>query len=150
MLKQVRRWLPERAIVVVGDSRFSVLELLHCTSQLHQPVHLVSRLRLDAALYQPAPPRQAHQMGRPRLKGKRLPHLADVLTHAQTLWQSVVLPGLYGNTERQLGIGSGTAVGITQANPSFRFVETQRQWSDLAILRTTPARFGLFSFGNPD
>jgi hypothetical protein len=24
-------------------------------------------------------------------------------------------------------------------------VETQRQWSDLAILRTTPALFGLFS-----
>jgi hypothetical protein len=117
MLKQVRRWLPERAIVVVGDSRFSVLELLHCTSQLHQPVHLVSRLRLDAALYQPAPPRQAHQMGRPRLKGKRLPHLADVLTHAQTLWQSVVLPGLYGNTERQLGIGSGTAVWYHPGKP---------------------------------
>jgi hypothetical protein len=43
MLKQVRRWLPERDLVAVGDSSFAVLELLHATSQLANPVHLVSR-----------------------------------------------------------------------------------------------------------
>ena len=86
MLKQVRRWLPERAIVVVGDSSFAVLELLHSVSQLANPVHLVTRLRLDAALYEPAPPRKLGQMGRPRLKGKRLPKLSAMLEAADTLW----------------------------------------------------------------
>jgi hypothetical protein len=29
MFKQVRRWMPERTLVFVGDSSFAVLELLH-------------------------------------------------------------------------------------------------------------------------
>jgi len=37
------------------------------------PVHVVTRLRLDAALYQPAPPRDAHTIGRPRKVEPRLP-----------------------------------------------------------------------------
>ena len=36
---------------------------------------LITRLRLDAALYDPAPPRQPATQGRPRLKGKRRPTL---------------------------------------------------------------------------
>jgi hypothetical protein len=48
MLKQVRRWLPERAIVIVGDSAFAVLELLAAARQLAHPVYWVTRLRLDA------------------------------------------------------------------------------------------------------
>ena len=32
---------------------------------------LVTRLRIDASLFAPAPPRRPGQMGRPRLKGRR-------------------------------------------------------------------------------
>lgn len=39
------------------------------------PIHIVTRLRLDAALYEPATPYRKGQMGCPRLKGKRLPTL---------------------------------------------------------------------------
>ena len=67
MLTQVRRWLPHRAIVLVADSSFAALELLEALRQLSTPVHVVTRLRLDAALYHPAPERQAKQMGRPRI-----------------------------------------------------------------------------------
>src|SRR6185369_12327830 len=42
----------------------------------------VTRLRLDAALYEPAPPRQPGTKGRSRKKGDRLPSLAQVLTDA--------------------------------------------------------------------
>src|SRR5215203_4091488 len=35
-------------------------------------------LRLDAALYEPAPPRYPGQLGRPRLKGDRLANLCVV------------------------------------------------------------------------
>jgi hypothetical protein len=53
MLCQVRRWLPQRTIVV-ADSSFAV-ELLEAATQMPLPI-LVTRLRLDAALYHPAPP----------------------------------------------------------------------------------------------
>ena len=59
--------------MLVGDNSYAVLDLLHCCQSLAQPVTLIARLRLDAALYEPAPPRQMGQNGRPPLKGRRLP-----------------------------------------------------------------------------
>jgi len=53
MIAQVRRWLPERSIVVVADSSFAALELLNAALELPLPIHLVTRLRLDAAPYSP-------------------------------------------------------------------------------------------------
>ncbi len=77
MLLLVRRWWPEREIVAVADSGYACIRLLaSCRRFLPEPVSFVTRLRLDAALYEPAPPRRPGQMGRPRLKGKRLPALA--------------------------------------------------------------------------
>ena len=66
---QLRRWLPNRPLVLVGDSGYAVLDLLHFCQSLHDPVAFITRLRLDAALYAPAPPRQPGRMGRPRMKG---------------------------------------------------------------------------------
>ena len=45
MLKQVRRWLPHRQLVVVADSSFAALELLFGLSQTKSPLHIVTRLR---------------------------------------------------------------------------------------------------------
>jgi hypothetical protein len=64
MLTQVRRWMPQRAIVLVADSSFAALEWLPALRQLPTAVYVVTRLRLDAALYDRAPVRQAKQMGR--------------------------------------------------------------------------------------
>ena len=55
MIKQLRRWLPKRMLVVVADSSYAALDLLHACQSLAQPVTLITRLRLDAALYEPAP-----------------------------------------------------------------------------------------------
>ena len=55
MILQLRRWLPQRPLVLVGDGGYAVLDLLHCCQSLAQPVILIARLRLDAALYEPAP-----------------------------------------------------------------------------------------------
>ena len=69
MLLLVRRWWPEREIVAVADSAYASLRLLaSCRRFLPKPVTFITRLRLDAALYDPAPPRRTGQMGRPRLK----------------------------------------------------------------------------------
>jgi hypothetical protein len=56
MVLQVRRWLPERELVLVADMGFAALELLAALSR--RGVICITRLRLDAALYEPAPPRR--------------------------------------------------------------------------------------------
>src|SRR2546423_630068 len=72
----LRRGLPGRAIVVVADGGYAAIALLARCARLANPITIVTRLRLDAALYAPAPPRRPGQLGRPRKKGQRLPTLA--------------------------------------------------------------------------
>src|ERR671916_237762 len=78
MLLQVRRWYPKREIVAVADRAYASLKLLDRCRRLRRPIAFITRLRLDAALYEPAPPRRQGQIGRPRLKGERLPNLSVV------------------------------------------------------------------------
>jgi hypothetical protein len=195
MIRQVRRWLPDRALVVVADSTYAGLELLADAAGLPQPVTMVTRLRLDAALYDPAPPREPGTTGRPRLKGERQPTLATRALDPATVWEPLTVPW-YGGATAQVEAATGTALWyhpgaptvalrwVLLRDPAGQFepqaflstdpgvppaqvvawfvarwplevtsqvarahlgVETQRQWSDLAILRTTPALLGLFS-----
>jgi hypothetical protein len=195
MIRQLRRWLPDRRLVVVADSSYAVLELLADAAGLARPVTMITRLRLDAALYDPAPPREPGTKGRPRLKGARQATLAQRLTDPQTGWVQLTLPW-YGGGMATRDLATGTAVWYHAGMPPvvLRWVlirdsaghadpqallctdpqvgpaqiiawfvwrwqlevtfhearahlgiETQRQWSDLAILRTTPALLGLFS-----
>ena len=70
MVAVVAGWAPERTVYVAVDSAYAGRTLLE-----HRPanVHVVSRLRLDAALWAPAPKRRPGQKGRPRRRGGRLP-----------------------------------------------------------------------------
>jgi hypothetical protein len=187
--------LPDRKLVVVMDSSYAVIALLATCVGLRQPVTVVTRLRLDAALYDPAPARQVGQRGAPRKKGTRQPTLAQRSTDANTQWTSVSV-GWYANTQRTRELATGTASWyhtgmpvvplrwVLIRDPRGKFptqallctdltatpahivewfvlrwqlevtfeearahlgIETQRQWSTLAILRTTPALFALFS-----
>jgi DDE superfamily endonuclease len=194
LVLQARRWMPDRPLVLVADSGFAALELL--AALVRQRVTCVTRLRLDAALYGPAPPRRPGTIGRPRTKGERLPTPAVVLADPATAWQRLTVPDWYGEGERVVEICSETAVWrhsglpvvpirwVLLRDPGRRFdpqallctdpaqeplqiihwftrrwqlevtfrevrdhlgVETQRQWSDKAIARTTPCLLGLFS-----
>ena len=78
LLLVVRRWYPQREIVAVADRAYASLKLLERCRKLGNPITFVTRLRLDAALYEPAPPRRQGQIGRPRLKGERFPNLSVV------------------------------------------------------------------------
>ena len=111
MLLLVRRWHPEREIVVVADRTYAFLKLLdHCRS-LTNPITFITRLRLDAALYEPAPTRRPGQMERPRLKGKRLPDLLVVAEDPSITWTSIaVRDWWYGEGERVVEIATATAV----------------------------------------
>ncbi|MGT2489236.1 IS701 family transposase [Methylobacterium oryzae CBMB20] len=115
---QARRWLPRRDLVVVGDSGFSALLFLDAMRRAR--ITAITRLRLDAALYEPAPPRPPGTIGRPRTKGARLPTLAAILAAKDTRWHAVVVPGWYGAGERTLEIASGTAVWRHGVCPSCR------------------------------
>ena len=81
--KQVRRWLPKRKIVLVADSTYAALGLLDSLVRLSEPVYMVTRLRLDAALYEPAPPRGPHQVRRPAKKGPKLPNSPSEKCHGE-------------------------------------------------------------------
>jgi hypothetical protein len=107
MIKQVRRWLPGRHIVIVADSAFAALDFLDAARR-HATV--ITRLRLDAALYAPAPERSAGQRGRTRLKGERLPALNQVLADPATAWTQLTLACWYGEHDRTVEVASGTAV----------------------------------------
>jgi hypothetical protein len=91
MIWQAQRWLPNRELVVVGDSAFSALEWL--SALVRRNITVVTRLRLDAALYDPAPVRRPGTNGRPRKKGKRRPTLRQVLERKATRWQRLLVPG---------------------------------------------------------
>src|ERR687893_2291644 len=104
---QARRWLPGRDLVLVADSSFAALDFL--AALVCHGVVCITRLRLDAALYDPAPPRLPGTVGRPRTKGKRLPNLSQVLIDAGTVWQRILVPGWYGGGERPAVLGSGPA-----------------------------------------
>lgn len=180
----------------MADSGYAALAFLAACRSWQKPVTVVSRLRLDAALYEPAPPRRPRQHGRPRLKGARLPTLATVAADTATAWTAVTVAHWYGAGERAVEIATATAVWyhtglppvplrwVLIRDPQGKFatqallctdlagdptqivawfvqrwqlevtleearrhlgVETQRQWSDLALRRTTPALLGLFS-----
>jgi hypothetical protein len=196
---QTRRWLPDRRLILAADSAFAALDLI---SAIRRHVCLITRLRLDANLFEPAPPRQPGRRGRPPLKGARLPKLSTVLADPGMVWTSVVVSQWYNAQQRELLTATGTAVWYKSGQPpapirwvlvrdpsgehdpqaflstdldaepctilgwfvsrwrvetTFQAgaakriqrthlgVETQRQWSGRAILRTTPVLPGLFS-----
>ena len=89
LIGQAVRWLPGRALVVVADSGYAAIELLAWCQRLPAPVTVITRLRLDAALYEPAPAHVATQTDQPRRKGRRLPTLAKRLSTSSTVWNRV-------------------------------------------------------------
>ena len=110
LLLVLRRRYPKREIVAVADRAYASLKLLECCRSLRNPITFISRLRLDAALYEPAPPRRPHQIGRPRIKGERLANLSVVAEDPRTVWKMTKIAKWYGSGERMVEVSSETAV----------------------------------------
>jgi hypothetical protein len=117
-LLQVRRWLPGRKLVVVMDAGYAAIDFLWQVAKFANPITLIARFRLDAALYEPAPERKPGQNGRPRKKGKRLPTLEQVLEDTRTNWKKVVIPNWYGEGRREVEIAFSTAVWFHSGMPA--------------------------------
>jgi hypothetical protein len=193
MITQVRRWYPARGLVLVVDGGLSAIWLAQRCVDLG--ITFVSRLRLDAQLYDPVDPQRPTRPGPKPTKGPRQQKLAARLTDPATNWSRQQV-AWYGGVQREMDLATGTALWhrpgyaplpirwvlvrdplgklspaaffstATETSPrhilqwvimrwsvevTFQEVrthlgfETQRQWSDKAIARTTPALLGLFS-----
>ena len=133
MFLVVRRWLPERPLVVVTDSSFAVMTLLWRVRQLPNPICGITRLRLDAALYDPAPPREPRRTGRPRLQGRRLPTLAHALQDAATGWTTVTVRSWDSEDERAVEVTSAPGVWYHSGRPPLPI-----RW---VLVREPPGKF---------
>jgi DDE superfamily endonuclease len=193
MMKQVRRWLPGRRLVLVVDGGFAVVSLAWACAK--NTVVMVSRLRWDAALYHPPGPQPPGKRGRKPLQGKRQRRLQEWAERSDTPWETVEVDW-YRGERKQLWVFSRTALWYTPRAPPVAIrdvlvadpegklrmeaffctdlqatpmeilpwvvmrwsvevtfeegrahlgLETQRQWSDQAIARTTPVLLALFS-----
>jgi hypothetical protein len=193
LMKQVRRWLPGRQLVLVVDGGFAAVSLALACVTYH--VTMVSRLRWDAALYHPPGPQPPGKCGRKPTKGQRQRSLQNWAERSDTPWETVEVVW-YGGQLKKLWVFSRTALWYTPRQPpvASRYVlvadpegklrmeaffctdleatpveilpwvvmrwsvevtfeegrahlglETQRQWSDQAIARTTPVLLALFS-----
>lgn len=195
MIMKVRRFQPKASIVLVGDGAYATVKLANCCNKFTLPVCLVSRLRLDASLYDSPPPDQPGKRGPKPKKGKKQASLVKRIEDKTVNWQKIKLDW-YDGIKRELEFFSGisfwytprhdpvpikwivvrdpkgelrteaffaTDLEATEKQILTWFIyrwnievtfeemrahlgfETQRQWSDLAINRTTPVLFGLFS-----
>lgn len=116
LVARVRRWWPRRQLILVGDPTYSAIELLHWCQSSIQSLTLITRLRLDAALYRPAPKAKPCRVGRPRLKGTRLPTLAQRLKNPKTRWQKRRIDW-YGQGQRLIEFCTGVAVWYHSGKP---------------------------------
>jgi DDE superfamily endonuclease len=193
MGKLVRRWLPNRVMVLVLDGAFASVGLALALSGCG--ITQITRLRLDSRLYHRPRQQEPHKRGPKPKKGARQRSLKQWASRSDTPWQEVEV-NWYGGKRKELKVFSRTAlwyriglepleiryvlvrdpeakledsayfstdINLTAVEILEYFVmrwnlevtfeearehlgiETQRQWSDKAISRTTPILFGLFS-----
>jgi hypothetical protein len=194
MIDKVRRWQPQREISLVGDGSYAAVALVQRCQRLKKPIKLVSRLRLDARLFDfPAPQPKSKRGPKPK-KGAHQTQLSQRLEDPQTHWNKLKVL-LYGKehfiefisaislwhtpgqdpvairwvlvrcpedsfepaaffcsdatiSARQIIVWFAWRWNIEVTFEELRAClgfETQRQWSDRAIERTTPCLFGIFS-----
>lgn len=194
MILQVHRWVGKaRSLILVGDGGFAAGQLaLDC---IRFGITLVSRLKMNAALFDFPAEKRPGQRGRSARKGVRLKNFKQMLSLEGLLWREMEVIS-YGGKKRIARVLSSTCMwgadGTTPipirwaliVDPTGKLdplplmstdplitpermvelfvdrwglevtfeetrehlgVETQRQWSDKAIARSTPVLMGLYS-----
>lgn len=184
--------LAKADFILIGDGGFACIRLGQAC--IKHNITLVSRLRLDVALYEFAPTPAKGQRGRRREKGKRAISLKTLANDKSQPWRETEIDW-YGGEKKKVNILSGINLWYSsgekpllirwvlvfdpeknQAEAFFSAdvklepeqivnwfvlrwnvevtffetrahlgIETQRQWSDKAIARTTPMLMSLFS-----
>jgi len=83
MINEVRQWLGERPVRVVGDGFYATL-----AGKALDGVTIISRIKRNANIYNLPPKQKKKGRGRPRTKGKKLAKLEKMAAHIQN-WQTV-------------------------------------------------------------
>jgi hypothetical protein len=89
----VAAWAGDRPVYVAADAQYAGRTLL---AGRPANVHVLSRLRPDAALWAPPPPRRPGQRGRPRRRGERRPS-PQALAARRRHWHALPVR-IYGRT----------------------------------------------------
>jgi DDE superfamily endonuclease len=193
MLIQVVRWLKNTPIILVGDGGFACGELAWRCLKLK--ICLITRLKMNARLYDFPPLDTPGKRGRKKTKGAKLFSFKEMIGMPDLGWTEIIVEG-YGKKKKKLKYISNTSLwGVDSFRPvPIRWVlvidpegeldslplmstnlnispekiigfyiqrwnlevtfeevrehlgvETQRQWSDKAIARTTPILMGLYT-----
>jgi hypothetical protein len=192
-IKQITRWVKSVPIILVGDGGFACARL--AWTCLKYKISLISRLKMNARLYDFPSADAPGKRGRKKIKGQKLLSFAEMVGMQNLGWKEIVVEG-YGKKEKKLKYISNTSLWgadgfipvpirwvlvvdpeeeldplplmstditlspekiieyfIQRWNLEVTFeevrehlgVETQRQWSDKAIARTTPILMGLYT-----
>jgi hypothetical protein len=192
-LMQVVRWLKNIPIILVGDGGFACGALAWRCLKLK--VALISRLKMNACLYDFPPKNEPSKRGRKKTKGGRLCSFKKMLEMPDLGWEEISVEGYGQKTKRLKYITSVSLWGCDGFLPipirwvlvvdvereldpmplmctdltisvqqiiTYYFkrwnievtfeevrehlgVETQRQWSDKAIARTTAILLSLYT-----
>lgn len=193
MLIQVVRWLKNTPIILVGDGAFACGE--SAWRSLKLKISLITRLKMNAGLYDFPPLDVPGKRGRKKIKGAKFLNFREMIGVTDLGWTEIIVDG-YGKKRRILKYISNVslwgvdgfpalpirwvlevdpegeldplplmstdltispekiiALYIQRWNLEVTFeevrehmgVETQRQWSDKAIARTTPILMGLYT-----
>lgn len=193
MLMQVIRWLNETPIILVGDGGFACAQLAWMC--LKYKICLISRLKMNAGLYDFPAPVEPGRRGRKKTKGTQLIGFRKMVEMPDLGWKEVIIDG-YEKKKKRLKYISNTCLWgadgffpvpirwvlvvdpegeldplplmstdvtlsaeriielyVQRWNLEVTFeevrehlgVETQRQWSDKAIARTTPILMSLYT-----
>jgi hypothetical protein len=139
MIGQLRRWLPGKSLVVVADSSYAALELL---AAVRSYACLITRLRLDASLYELAPARKPGQMGRSQVKGARQPRaLRWRFLSKEIHWKTIQIARWYNEMDKKVQITTGISIWYRAGKPAvpIRWVlikEGQRDKKPVALPAT--------------
>ena len=193
MIIQVSRWLKYTPITLVGDGGFACGELAWLCLKLK--ISLITRLKMNARLYDFPLIDEPSKRGRKKTKGEKLFSFREMIGMPDLGWKEIIVEG-YGKKKKGLKYISNIslwgvdgfhpvpirwvlvvdpegkldpmplmstdldispekmiALYIQRWNLEVTFeevrehlgVETQRQWSDKAIARTTPILMGLYT-----
>jgi len=193
MLIQVVRWLKNTPVILVGDGGFACGALAWRCLKLK--ITLITRLKMNACLYDFPSADEPSKRGRKKTKGARLYSFKEMIEMPDLGWTEIVIEG-YGQKKKKLKYISNVSLWgadgflpvpikwvlvidpdgeldpvplmstdltissekiimlyIRRWNLEVTFeevrehlgVETQRQWSDKAIARTTPILMGLYT-----
>lgn len=149
MMKQVRRWIGRaKQLILVGDGGFAASDLaLDC---IRYEVTLVSRLKMNARLFDFPPERETNKRGRSSMKGKRLVSFKQMLCLENLPWKEAEVVR-YGGVKRLVRFTSNTCMrGADGAMPIpicwVLIVDPLGKMDPLPLMSTDPLFSTLYNF----